>query len=85
LSDEERELLAQKIEQDLLLLFGTPMLNLNQLQRALNYRSIAAIKQSLIRGTCPVSVFDLPNRRGKFALAKDVSLFMAQQAFNKKE
>jgi len=85
LSDEERELLAKEIEHDLLLLFGTPMLNLSQLQRALNYRSIAAVKQSLVRGTLPVSVFELPNRRGKFALAKDVSTFMAEQAFNKKE
>lgn len=85
MSDEERELLAKQIEQDLLSLFGTPMLNLSQLQRALNYCSIGAIKQSIIRGTLPVSVFELPNRRGKFALAKDVSLFMAEQAFNKKE
>jgi len=29
LSDEERELLAKEIEHDLLLLFGTPMLNLS--------------------------------------------------------
>jgi hypothetical protein len=84
-SDEERELLAKQIEQDLLQLFGTPILNLNQLQRALNYRSVAAIKQSILRGTMPVKVFELPNRRGRFALAKDVSHFLAEQAHKKGE
>ena len=56
----------------LLQLFGTPLLNLSQLQRALNYRSVAAIKQ---RETMPVRLFELPNRRGKFALAKNAASF----------
>jgi hypothetical protein len=81
LSDEEREALAKQIEQDLLQLFGTPVLNLNQLQRALNYRSVAAVKQSILRKTMPIRVFELPSRRGKFALAKDVSQLLAKQAF----
>lgn len=80
MSNEEKELLQQKIEQDLLSLFGTPMLNLNQLQRAMNYRSIAAMKQSMSRGTFPVAVFELPNRRGKFALTSEIAKYLAEKA-----
>lgn len=83
MSDEEKELLQQKIEQDLLSLFGTPILNLTQLQRALNYRSVAAMKQAMSRGTYPVAIFVLPNRRGKFSLAYDVAKFLVEQACKK--
>ena len=85
LSDEERELLAKQIEQDLLKMYGSPILNLNQLQRALNYRSIAAVKQAIQRETIPVFIFDLPNRRGRFAFVKDVGKFLAEQAFKKED
>lgn len=85
MSEAERALLAKQLEQDLLQLFGSPILNINQLQRALNYRSIAAVKQAMQRQTLPIRVFELPNRRGKFALVKDVSDFLANQAFNKED
>ncbi|MCG9770908.1 hypothetical protein L1D59_20120 [Pseudoalteromonas piscicida] len=85
MSDEERELLAKQIEQDLLHLYGSPILNLNQLQRALNYRSLAAVKQAIQRQTLPVPVFDLPNRRGRYAYVKDVGTFLAEQAFKKED
>ena len=83
--DEERELLATQIEQDLLNLYGSPILNTSQLQRALNYRSTAAVKQAIQRQTLPVPIFRLPNRRGWFAFVKDVGVFLAAQAFKKED
>jgi len=80
LSDQERELLAMQLEQDLLKLYGSPILTIEQLQRALNYRSVAAVKQAIQRQSLPLHIFELPNRRGRFALVKDVCEFLAEQA-----
>lgn len=83
MSEEERLRLAADLEGDLLRLYETPILNLSQLQKALNYKSVAAVKQAIQRKTFPVDIFTLPNRRNHFALAKDVAFFLAEQAFNK--
>lgn len=72
--------LTQKIESDLLKLFGTPILTVNDLKKALNYSSAAAIHQSIAKGTFPIRVFSMPNRRGHFALASDVAHYLALQA-----
>jgi len=81
LNDTSKVVFANLLEDDLLKLYGTPILTLTQLQQALNYRSVAAVKQSLYRDTLPVKVFELPNRRGKFAFVKDVANYLAEQAF----
>lgn len=85
LSNEERLVLARELQADLLTLYGTPILNMSQLQRALNYKSVAAVKQAIQRRTFPIETFILPNRRNRFALAKDVAIFLAEQAFKKGE
>jgi hypothetical protein len=85
LSDQERELLAMQLEQDLLKLYGSPILTIEQLQRALNYRSVAAVKQAIQRQSLPLHIFELPNRRGRFALVKDVCEFLATQACAREE
>lgn len=85
LTEKEKQELAKQIEADLLKLYDSPILNLGQLQRALNYRSVAAVKQAINRNTFPVSTFVMPNRRNRFALAKDVAAFLANQAFNRPE
>jgi hypothetical protein len=85
LSEKEKQEFAAQLEADLLKLYGSPLLNLKELQRALNYRSVAAIKQAIIRQTFPVSTFVMPNRRDRFALAKDVAAYLAKQAFNREE
>lgn len=85
LTEKEKQELAKQLEADLLKLYDSPILNLEQLKRALNYRSVAAVKQAINRNTFPVPTFVMPNRRNRFALAKDVAAFLAKQAFNKKE
>ena len=85
MSELEKQLLAKQLEVDLLKLYESPILNLQQLQRALNFRSVAAVKQAIIRDSFPVATFLMANRRNRFALAKDVAIFLAEQAFKDKE
>ncbi len=70
--------LAEMLERDLLAQYG-PMLAGDNLRKALGYPSMEALRQALSRGTVPVPVFPLKNRRGKFALVKDVANWLAEQ------
>lgn len=83
LSESEKQMLAEQLHQDLLTLYGSPVLTLKDVQKALNYRSVAAVKQAIIRHTLPVHTFLMPNRRDRFALAIDVAKFLAEQAFKR--
>lgn len=70
--------LEEVLESDLLGQYG-PMLTGDALRKALGYPSMDALRQALSRGTLPVKVFPLENRRGKFALVKDVAHWLAEQ------
>ncbi len=72
------ECLADRIEHDLLDRHG-PMVGGHALCAALGFSSMGAFRQALARGRVPIPVFSLPLRRGKFALAKDVASWIAQQ------
>jgi len=72
--------LGKKIEADLLELFGSPLLTVSDLKKALNYSSTASIHQSISKKTFPIKVFNMPNRREKFALTSDVASYLAEQA-----
>lgn len=82
MTEKEIQALTKKIECDLLKLFGTPILTVNDLKKALNYSSAAAIHQAIAKGVFPIPVFSMPNRRGHFVLTSDVAGYMAQQAVN---
>jgi hypothetical protein len=69
--------LAQALESDLFGRHG-PMLGGDDLQVALGYPSREAFRQALARGAIPFPVFSLPQRRGKFALVKDVADWLAR-------
>lgn len=68
--------LAQAIEATLTREAGS-VLGGDALRRALGYRSVGAMRQAIRRGTIPVKVFPLANRRGKFALTHDVAAWLA--------
>lgn len=85
MSETEKQELEKALEADLLMLHGSPILTLKQLHRALNFRSVDAVKQAILRGVFPVHTFGIPHRRGKFALVKDVAEFLAEQAFKKEQ
>lgn len=70
--------LAEALERDLAEKHG-PLIANDALRIALGYPSMDAFRQALVRKTVPVFVFSLDNRRGKFALVKDVACWLAMQ------
>lgn len=70
--------LSAELEQQLTTRYGV-MLGSKDLWRELGFRSPNAFRQALARGTLDVPVFEVQNRRGRFALAKDVAVWVARQ------
>lgn len=70
--------LARELNEQLVRQFG-PILSSEGLVKALGYRSSAAYRQAVTRDTVPVPLFQIPNRRGRFALARDVAIWLSQQ------
>lgn len=56
-----------------------PLIANEALSAALGYPSMDAFRQALVRRTVPVPVFTLENRRGKYALVKDVADWLAEK------
>lgn len=69
---------AEMIERDLFERHG-PMISDEALRVALGYRSIDAFRQALTRKTVPIPIFSVENRRGKYALVKDLAFWLAKQ------
>jgi hypothetical protein len=74
--------LVKKIEQDLLTLYGSPLLSGESLQKAMGYKTIYALRQAIARKTIPVHVFKIENRRGNYALTNDVAVWLVNKAFH---
>lgn len=72
------EQLAHELEQSLLDRYG-PMLPSRVLWKVLGYPSPEAWRQALVRQALPVPVFGIEGRRGRFALARDVAHWIAEQ------
>lgn len=69
----ERELEDSLVQQ------AGPLLTGDLLVSSLGYSSKDAFRKALQRGTLPVVVFEIPKRRGKFALTRDVAKWLASQ------
>lgn len=72
--------LQKQLEEDLLKLYG-PVVTGDNLWKSLGYVSKDAFRQSIARGTLPVKIFNIENRRGKYALVKDIAEWLARQRF----
>jgi hypothetical protein len=72
------EPLADVLNRDLAGRYG-PMISNDNLRLALGYPSKEAFRQALSRKTIPVPIFEIENRRGKFALTKDIASWLAAQ------
>jgi len=70
--------LAEQLYESLLRRYG-PMISGDDLRIALGYPSKDAFRQAIVRTTVPVTVFSIEQRRGKFALTKDVAAWLAEQ------
>ncbi|OAL76231.1 hypothetical protein AY606_13020 [Acinetobacter sp. SFB] len=69
---------AATIEKELFDRYG-PLMADDTLRIALGYKSSEAFRQALTRKTVPIPIFTFPNRRGKYALVKDVATWLANQ------
>jgi hypothetical protein len=81
LSSEHKKL-TDKFEQDLLQLYGSPLLTGEQLQKAMSYRSIYALRQAITRKTIPIPIFKIKKRKGHFALVEEVACWLASIALS---
>lgn len=72
------EPLAVLLDRELTSRYG-PMVSNDNLRLVLGYSSMEAFRQALSRKTIPIPVFEIENRRGKFALVKDVATWLAAQ------
>lgn len=78
------EPLAVLLERELMNRYG-PIVSNDNLRLVLGYASKEAFRQALSRKTIPIAVFEIENRRGKFALVRDVAVWLSAQrerAFN---
>lgn len=81
-ADENSEALiklAEELEEQMLKLYGTPIITAEDLRNSLGYKSVMAFRQAMTRNTVPVPIFEIKNRRGKFALVKDIARWLAEQ------
>lgn len=81
---EIQQKLASELERSLTERYGE-ILNTPALARALGYPSTAAFRMAVLRGKIDLQVFEIPNRKGKFALAKDVAAWIAKLRHQKIE
>lgn len=77
-TDNRLKQLTEQLEASLMEQYG-PMLGGANLYKVLGYASSGAFRQALYKNTMPVDVFCIENRRGKFALTKEVSMWLAKQ------
>lgn len=56
-----------------------PLMSGDHLRNALGYPTKEAYRQAMVRKTLPVLVFEIENRRGRFALTIDVARWLVQE------
>lgn len=72
------EPLVVLIERELMHRYG-PLISNDDLRQALGYPSKEAFRQAIARKSVPVPIFDIENRRGKFALVADLAHWLNAQ------
>lgn len=70
--------LARELNDELVRQYGQ-LLPSAALAKVLGFRSTNALCQAVIRGTVPIPLLEIPNRRGRFALARDVAIWLSKQ------
>jgi len=73
--------LAEELEQDFIERYG-PVLTGDALRNCLGYSSMSALRQAIARNKVNVPIFHLKDRRGQFALSKDVARWLAMHRNN---
>lgn len=76
--DIQTDALARELNDELVRRYGL-LISSSALAKELGYPSANAYCQAVVRGTLPVPLLQIPNRRGRFALARDVAIWISQQ------
>jgi hypothetical protein len=84
MNKSELDELTNEIERELYSYIG-PLLFGKHLYGALGFSNHDAFRQALSRKTIPVEIFSLPNRRGRFALSRDVARWLANERLKPKK
>lgn len=71
--------LAAKLENELMQRYGSPLVTGEKLAEAMGYRSIHSLRKHMSKNQFPVELFTIEGRRGRFALLKDIALWLARQ------
>jgi hypothetical protein len=71
--------LAFELERELMHRYGSPLLTGEKLAKAMGYRSIHSLRKHMSQPAFPVELFIITGRRGRFALVKDIALWLAKQ------
>lgn len=72
------EELAEDVERKLIREWGF-LLSGKALAKSLGYRSVGTMRQAIKHHAVPVPLFSIKNRRGKYASARDVARWVAEQ------
>lgn len=67
----------EQMQKSLTALYG-PMLSGVMLRKAMGFPSASALRMALKRGQLSVPIFEIPSRRGKFALTQDVAAWLVK-------
>ena len=74
----KQENLSELLERDFIAQYG-PVLTGDALIKCLGYPSKSALRQAIAKDKVEVPIFHLKNRKGQFALSKDVAQWLALQ------
>ena len=80
---ENISILARSLEVEMLSQHG-PMLSGDALRKVLGFATMDGFRKAIVRNKLPIPVFSLENRRGKYALVKDVAVWLAEQRYQAK-
>ena len=75
----ELTMLAAKLENELMQRYGSPLVTGEKLAEAMGYRSIHSLRKHMSKYQFPIELFTIEGRRGRFALLKDIALWLARQ------
>lgn len=74
----QQDRLVEQLEATIVREYGMVLVG-RSLMRVLGYPTLGALRTAIYRGTVPIPVFPLPNRRGKGALASAAAKWLAEQ------
>jgi hypothetical protein len=75
----DTEMLALKLERELMHAYGSPLLTGQKLAEAMGFRSIHSLRKQMSQKNFPIELFTINGRRGRFALVRDIALWLAKQ------